>query len=246
MKPIFTIITPCFNSRKTIRRTLESVLDQTIQDYEYLIMDGGSTDGTLDIIREYENRFQGRMKYFSEKDNGIYDAMNKGIKYASGQIIGIINGDDWYEKDALENVLAVNSDEEFLIFHGMMRIIDHENGKEIRTVIYSADYLQDAMINHPTVFVKRKVYQTFGTFDCQYRSGADYELMIRFYNTGKIKFIPIYKIMANFRTGGMSSSVHALKEAMQIKYRYSLMNRSQYIAASIFLFSRKFFRYMPR
>lgn len=246
MTPIFTIITPCFNSEKTIGQTLESVLNQTVQDYEYLIMDGGSTDGTLDIIRKYEVKFNGKMRYWSEPDNGIYDAMNKGIQKASGEIVGIINSDDWYEKDALENILSMNSDDKYLIFHGMMRTIDSETGKEIRIAIYSADYLQDAMINHPTVFVKKEVYQDFGIFDCRYKSGADYEMMIRFYNTGQVKFVPIYRTIANFRTGGMSASVNALKEAMQIKFRYGLMTKSQYIAASIFLFSRKIFRYMPR
>lgn len=246
MEPLFTIITPCFNSKDTIERTLESVLHQTNQGYEYLVIDGGSTDGTQDILKKYETAFGGKMKFRSEKDNGIYDAMNKGIRKASGKMIGIINSDDWYETDALENVAGSITDEKYQIFHGMMRTIDAANGKEIRTAIYSADYLTEAMINHPTVFVKRDVYQDFGMFDCKYKFGADYEMMIRFYNTGQIQFVPIYKIIANFCTGGVSSSVDALKEAMQIKRKYGMMTRGQYLAASIFLYGRKLFGYALR
>ena len=96
-----SIITPCLNSAKTIRQTIESVLNQTYQDIEYIIVDGASTDGTLEIIQEYEDQFQGRMQYVSEPDNGIYDAMNKGIRMSHGNVIGIINSDDFYEEDAV-------------------------------------------------------------------------------------------------------------------------------------------------
>lgn len=245
MKLLFTIITPSFNSKATISCTLESVLNQTVQDYEYLIIDGGSTDGTVELLKEYMDKFSGKMKYWSEKDNGIYDAMNKGILKAKGKIIGIINSDDWYEKDALENVINSDTSEECLIFHGMMRTIDASNGKEIRTAIYNADYLKDAMINHPTVFVKKKVYEEFGIFDCNYKYGADYELMIRFYRSGRVKFIPIYRILANFRTGGASSSIDGLKEAMKIKYQYEMISKFQYLGAMIFLLGRKLFGYNP-
>lgn len=242
----FTIITPCYNSASTIRQTMESVLNQTVQDYEYLIIDGGSTDGTVEILREYEKKFQGKMRFWSEKDNGIYDAMNKGIRKASGKIIGIINSDDWYEKEALKNVLEYDTGEDDLIFHGMMRTIDKKTEKEIRTAIYSADFLEEAMINHPTTFVNKKIYKELGSFDCTYQSAADYEMMIRFYRSGKVKFIPIYKIQANFRTGGMSSSIKALEEAMKIKYKYDMISKTQYLASRIFLLGRKVFGYVGK
>ena len=100
----FSVITICCNSEKTIERTIESVLAQTFKEFEYIIVDGGSTDRTLDIVRKYEPLFEGRMKWKSEPDTGIYNAMNKGIKRAIGQIIGIVNSDDWLELDALEKV----------------------------------------------------------------------------------------------------------------------------------------------
>ena len=102
-QPQFSIITICYNSSATIERTIKSVLAQTFTDYEYIIVDGGSKDSTLDIVKKYEPLFDGRMKWKSEPDKGIYDAMNKGISRSSGTIIGIVNSDDWLEADALES-----------------------------------------------------------------------------------------------------------------------------------------------
>ena len=100
-----SIITVCFNSEKTIRRTIESVLYQTYPNIEYIIVDGKSTDGTVDIVKEYLPAFQKRLRYVSERDKGIYDAMNKGIRLSAGDVIGIINSDDFYEPDAVENIV---------------------------------------------------------------------------------------------------------------------------------------------
>ena len=101
-QPQFSIITICFNSSATIERTIKSVLAQTFTDYEYIIVDGGSKDSTLDIVKKYEPLFEGRMKWKSEPDKGIYDAMNKGIMRSSGEIIGIVNSDDWLETNTLQ------------------------------------------------------------------------------------------------------------------------------------------------
>lgn len=103
-KPFFSIITISFNSEKTIERTINSVLAQTCKNYEYIVVDGNSKDATLDIIKKYEPMFEGRMSWKSEPDKGIYDAMNKGIRRSKGDIIGIVNSDDWLEPNALENV----------------------------------------------------------------------------------------------------------------------------------------------
>jgi len=102
MKDILvSIITPCLNSKKTIRKTIESVINQTYKNIEYIIVDGESTDGTIEIINEYREKYKDCIKFISEKDNGIYDAMNKGIKLCSGSLIGIINSDDYYETNAV-------------------------------------------------------------------------------------------------------------------------------------------------
>lgn len=101
-RPLFSIATPCYNSEKTIERTIKSVLQQEFKDYEYIIVDGGSTDGTLEIIKKYEPLFEGRMKWKSEPDKGIYDAFNKGVQRSSGYYCWNVNSDDWIEPDALE------------------------------------------------------------------------------------------------------------------------------------------------
>ena len=105
-----SIITVSYNSSKTIEKTINSVLSQTYKDVEYIIVDGASSDGTVEIIKEYEPLFEGRMKWISEPDNGIYFAMNKGIQMAKGELIGIINSDDWYENDAVEKIVYGWSD----------------------------------------------------------------------------------------------------------------------------------------
>lgn len=107
-KPFFSIITVCFNSATTIERTIKSILNQNFSDYEYIIVDGGSTDETIGIIKKYEPLFQGRLKWKSESDKGIYDAMNKGILRSEGTIIGIVNSDDWLEYDTLQTVWEEN------------------------------------------------------------------------------------------------------------------------------------------
>lgn len=239
----FSIITVSYNSEVTIRDTIESVLQQTYCNYEYIIIDGASTDNTLKIIKEYEEKFQGRLRYISEPDQGIYDAMNKGIRMADGDIIGIINSDDWYEKNTLENIVSEYREQNYVIYYGCMRTVDSKSGKEIRCAIYSHEYIRDAMINHPTMFVSKKVYEDFGVYDQSYKASADYDFTIRMVNEKNIAFVPVYKILANFRTGGASFSVEALKETMQIKKKYGFITKFQYIASLIYLQGRKIFQY---
>ena len=102
---LVSIITPCFNSEKTIARTFEALMRQDYENIEYIVIDGGSTDGTLGIIREYEKKFPFSFRYVSESDEGIYDAMNKGIRMATGKLVGIVNSDDYYADDAIKNIV---------------------------------------------------------------------------------------------------------------------------------------------
>ena len=101
-----SVVTVTFNSGKTVRDTIESVLSQSYQDYDYIIVDGGSKDDTIDIVKEYLPRFGGRMRYLSEPDNGMYDAMNKGIRMAEGDVVGIVNSDDFYHRDDIFQIVA--------------------------------------------------------------------------------------------------------------------------------------------
>jgi len=230
--PLFTVITVCYNSEKTIERTLQSVLNQTEQDYEYLIIDGASTDGTLDIVRSYETKFGDRLHIFSEKDNGIYDAMNKGIAKASGELIGLVNSDDYYELDALENMkkaylglISSNEAHDHVILYGMQRRL--RNSEEIEIEFVNHRILGEGMICHPTCFVSRAVYNDFGAYDTNYRSAADLDFLLRIKTTTDTVFIPVYHIISNFELGGMSASGRGAREAARVRCKYGVYSKAR-------------------
>lgn len=221
-----TIITVCFNSIKTIRHTFESVLGQTYPNIEYIVVDGFSSDGTVDIIKEYEPLFQGRMRWISEKDEGIYDAMNKGIKMATGELIGIINSDDYYEENAVEIMANAMTDEKYQILYGAMRVL--REGEEDSISISSHKFLQYRMIHHPACFVTKQVYDDFGCYDTTYLSVADYDFMLRMNKQKKIHFEPIYSLIANFTLGGMCSTGLAYEELAKMRRNHGLITEKQY------------------
>ncbi len=204
-----SIITVCFNSVNHIHQTIKSVYNQTYTNIEYIIIDGASTDGTTEIIKEYEPKFNGRLKWVSEKDSGIYDAMNKGIKISSGQVIGILNSDDWYENDAVETVVERFLREENVdIVHGKVNIVDYK-GNYIKQMFlkenaYDFKYSEFMPIFHPTAFVKRDVYTNTGLFNTKYKIAADYDFILRCINNNlHITFVD--KVITNFRDGGISN-----------------------------------------
>lgn len=226
-----SIITPCFNSEATIERTMKSVLHQTYENIEYLIIDGSSTDRTMDIVRKYQPLFGNRMKVISEPDEGIYDAMNKGIRNASGDLIGIINSDDYYETDAVENIVSAMTENEYQILYGMMRILNGDI--ETKVTMPKHENLEEEMIAHPTCFVTRKVYQDFGMFDTKYRSCADHDFMLRMREHPEVSFVPVYKIIAAFTEGtGMSSKGSSMMEAFGMLRDHGIMSEKQYRSVS--------------
>lgn len=218
-----SIITPCFNSESTIRQTIESVLGQTYSNIEYIIVDGASTDGTVKIIQEYLPSFNGRLKYISEKDNGIYDAMNKGIKLSTGSLIGIINSDDYYELNAVENILEYMSDNKYQVLYGYCRLI-HKNSTA-GLLKKRHEGLPQCMIPHPTCFVTRAVYRDFGMFLRGFKIASDYELMLRLYYSRKVTFTQIREIISNFRISGVShNNIMTDRETAIIRYHYGIIS----------------------
>lgn len=212
-----SIITPCLNSEKTIRDTFESVLNQKYSNIEYIVIDGGSTDNTLKLIQEYMILFQGKMRYISEPDLGIYYAMNKGIQMATGEIIGIINSDDYYELNTVEEVVNNRTASKYQVIYGVLRIIE-KNG----LIIYGSakeKSLSKWMIQHPTCFVTKATYERYGYFDLKYKYAADYEFMQRCKKNG-VEFTFCYKILANFRGGGASVSRRTEIETQRIRFKY--------------------------
>ncbi|MDE6202018.1 MAG: glycosyltransferase [Lachnospiraceae bacterium] len=223
---LFSIITVCFNSEKTIERTMKSVLNQTFKDFEYIIIDGASKDRTVEIVRRYEPLFEGKMKWISEADGGIYDAMNKGIEMASGDLIGIVNSDDYYEQDALEQIEKAYLRDDYCIIYGMLRKV--LNGREVMVYIKNHDFLDEDMITHPTCFVSRKVYEKFGRYSLKYAYSADYEFMLRIKRQNEVRFIEVYYIISNFSLDGASGSVKAYRDTLRLKKEYQLIGKKEY------------------
>lgn len=223
---LFSIITVCFNSEKTIERTIKSVLGQSCQDYEYILVDGASSDRTTEIIHRYEPLFQGRMKVISEPDQGIYDAMNKGIRAASGELIGIVNSDDYYEKDALEKIAGAYRGYEYTIIYGLVRSVT--DGKEVMVFLKNHEFLEKDMITHPSCFITKKLYERFGMYSLKYPYSSDYEFMLRIKKEKEVRFIKIYEIITNFSTGGVSDSVKAYRDTLRLLHEHQLIPDNKY------------------
>ena len=204
-RPLVSIITVCYNSEKYIRSTIESVLLQTYKNIEYIIIDGESTDRTLDIIKDYESKFNGRMKWISENDDGIYDAMNKGINLAKGELIGIINSDDWYHYNSLE-VLTNNYEEKVDIYYGnLYQVREIENKLYIKKINGNKLHLikKSVRIQHPSCFVNKRWYKKI-KYDTKYKIAADYKFILHSFIKGaKFKYIDFS--FSFMRMGGLSS-----------------------------------------
>ena len=221
-----SIITVCYNSERTIRRTIESVLGQTYPNIEYIIVDGGSRDRTVDIIREYVELSDGRLSYVSEPDQGIYDAMNKGIRQSSGELTGILNSDDYYEPQAVEHMVDSMRKERYQILYGFMR---SWKGDEVYSVGRQSHlFLKECMINHPACFVTKAVYDDFGYFDLQYVSVADYAFMLRMSEIPEVKFYPVNDLIANFSIGGMCATDRAWLDLLKLRKNYGMISAERY------------------
>lgn len=221
-----SIITVCYNSAATIRRTIESVLGQTYQNIEYIIVDGASKDGTLSIIEEYRDMFGQRLRLVSEPDRGIYDAMNKGIRMAEGTLIGILNSDDFYEPMAVEHIVNDMTDEKYQILYGFIRT--WKNGQEYSIERHSYKFLRDQMFEHTACFVTKAVYDDFGYFDLQYISVADYDFMLRMDQIDEVKFYLVDQVITNFTWGGMSSTAAAWLDLLKLRRNYGIISEREY------------------
>lgn len=207
-----SLVTVTFNSAQTLRYTIQSVLFQSYSDIEYIIVDGRSKDDTLDLIKEYEPQFNGRMCWISEKDNGIYDAMNKGIRMATGDIVGIINSDDFYHRrDTIMRVSEAFKNSDVQAVYGDVRFVNPQNlDKTVR--YYSSKRFTPEMFRfgfmpaHPTFFTYRKYFEEFGYYKTDYKIAADYELLIRFLYVHQLKSKYLPFDFMKMRTGGTSTA----------------------------------------
>jgi glycosyltransferase involved in cell wall biosynthesis len=222
--PLVSVITITYNSVMTLQQTIESVISQSYTNIEYIIIDGCSTDGSVGIIENYKDKLT---YWISEKDNGIYDAMNKGLSKAKGDLISILNSDDWYEPDAIEKVInACIFNRDVDVFHGLLRFIDNKGNPDLITGHYES-FLDRGMIEHPTCFIKSSLYQKVGKFNNMYKSAADYDWMLRAKAAGA-QFFLIPQIITNFRRGGVSDSQKGFQEELSIKRSYGLITKFKY------------------
>ncbi len=205
-----SIITVSFNSGLTIRDTVESVLAQSFTSVEYIIVDAGSSDCTLSIIQEYNNKIA---KVISEPDQGIYDAMNKGVNAATGDVVGILNSDDFFEhKDVLSHVAGVFSrkPDVDMVFGDVVFVNPDNLSKVVRYysgLRFSAWKLRFGwMPPHPATFVKRSVYQACGLYNLRYKIAADYEIFVRWLLVNRLCYSHTNRVLVRMRTGGLSTS----------------------------------------
>lgn len=178
-------------------------------------------------------------KIISELDNGIYDAMNKGISIATGDIIGIINADDWYDNTALETIQKNYQGEIYAVLYGLVRFIDGNKVKKI--ILISHDYIKNQVMMHPGVFITKKTYDVYGTFYTKYKCASDYEILLRFSFEENIQFIRIDNVISNYRSGGYSNKNKFLcqKETNDIKYQLNVLNIKGKIKMDIKIFKEK-------
>lgn len=205
-----SIITATYNSVRTIRDTIESMLRQSFSDYEYLIVDGYSKDGTLDVINQYIPKFEGRLRYISEPDKGIYDAMNKGFKMAKGEILMLINSDDLFARpDALEMVVKqFDEHPEVDCVYANLYYVSADNTDNIVRVWKTGEqrpFRKGWLPAHPTFYVKREAYEKYGYFNLSYPLAADFELMLRFVEKHHIKLQYLPEYLVKMRLGGATS-----------------------------------------
>lgn len=203
-----SIITVVYNGEKTIRDTILSVLEQDFCNKEYIVIDGASSDGTMQIVAEYADRIQ---VVRSEPDTGIYDAMNKGIALATGDIVGILNADDVYANQEVLSLVA----RQFEIphtdsCHGDLVYVDAPTGQKVTRKWVSGAFRPNAFLwgwmpPHPTLFLKRNIYEKYGTFRLDMGSAADYELMLRMLHKHRIRTAYIPEVLVKMRAGGVSN-----------------------------------------
>ncbi|MEI6864949.1 glycosyltransferase [Flavicella sp.] len=203
-----SIITVCYNSAATIKKTFESVKKQSYSDIEYIVVDGGSTDGTLDLINKYGKHID---NWISEPDKGLYDAMNKGIAMATGDVIGILNSDDLFNSDkAIEKIMnQFNSDTELdSLYADLYYVSQTDINKIVRHWVTGEQksFYKGWHPGHPTFFVKKEVYNKYGLYDIELSLAADFEIMLRFLERYKISTFYLKEPLVRMRLGGASNN----------------------------------------
>lgn len=239
-----SVITATYNSGATLRDTLESVLRQNFRDFEHIVVDGGSKDNTLAIMREYEPRYGGRLRWVSEPDKGIYDAMNKGIRMATGDVVGILNSDDFYtSNDVLEcvaktmdapDVDAVYGDIHFVRDGDLSRCVRYYTSRPFHRSWMRFGF----MPAHPSFYCRKSIYEKYGAFDLSYKVAADFENLLRLIFVHRIRTRYLHKDFVTMRTGGASTS--GLRSHEQIMHDHLRALKQNGIYSNLFFLSLRY------
>lgn len=231
--PKISIITPTYNSENTVDGTIEALLRQDFSDFEYIVIDGLSKDNTVSKIESYIPLFEAKgatVTIISEKDNGVYDAMNKGISLAKGELVGINNSDDWYEDNALSTMWAKYTDGKVdrsnCMIYGIERVWKGDYIYNLQR--RGAAFLAEGVMPHSTFFVARTVYEKHGAFDLSVRVLADYDFISRCVTQG-VKLEEVDVVISNFRLGGISSSYFDFySDYYNIQRKYGFVTDKRY------------------
>lgn len=206
-----SIITVAFNSAATIAHCMQSVLDQSYSNIEYIVVDGLSKDNTLKIVREFEPLFAGKMRWISENDNGIYDAMNKGLHMATGDVVGILNSDDFFtDNDVIEKVAQAFTDDKIDAVYGDVHFVRETNLSRCVRYYSSAGFRPwwlrfGIMPAHPSFYARKEVFQKAGLYKTDYKIGGDFEMMVRLFKRFDIKTKYLPMVFVTMRMGGAST-----------------------------------------
>ena len=241
---IITIITVTYNSGKTLPNTIESVLMQCYPEYEYIIVDGKSNDATLEIIKSYYPLFGGRMRYISENDSGAYEAMNKGLKMASGDIVGFLNSDDFFtSNDVLQKIACAFDEDNVDAVYGDVHYVETGNlGKRVR--YYSSCHFARPLMRfgfmpaHPSFYCKRSAYIKYGAFDTSYKIAADFENLLRLIYVHRIKTKYLKMDFVTMRLGGISTAGVSSRIQIMKDHLHALKKNGVY--SNFFLLSLRY------
>ena len=242
--PLVSIITVVFNGELALEETIQSVLKQSYPNIEYIIIDGASRDRTLEIIRQYEAAID---YWCSEPDAGIYDAMNKGIQAAQGQIIGLINCGDIYLENAIAEIVNIYNQHSqtypLLVMTGAMYRFDPENNYQFR-IAKTQELLNNKInrgmpLNHPATFITKTIYEQLGLFNTKYKICGDYDLIFRLYNNSLVKFVFTNRELANMQLGGISEQLSSIglrcREHFKIRKNHLSLLPNLWICGSFYL-----------
>lgn len=245
-----SIITVCFNSKEFIKDTIESVFNQSYPEIEYIIVDGGSNDGTVDILKSYNGKID---QWVSEPDSGIYDAMNKGIRMATGDVVGIVNSDDFFHRrDSIAAVAKCFRENEVESVFADILFVKRDNPEKLIRYYSSKSFRPwkmkfGFMPAHPTFFTFKSTFEKYGYYDTSFSIAADFEIMVRFFLKHKLSFKYINMDLMKMRVGGVSTS--SIKSTIIInKENLRALRKHGFYSNFLLLFSRyviKIFHYLP-